>query len=45
VAGHRELITALRRHDVDAVVRHISSEFTDGAARLIARLEEIGLWN
>jgi DNA-binding GntR family transcriptional regulator len=45
VAGHRELIAALRRHDVDAVVRHISSEFTDGAARLIAMLEEIGLWS
>jgi DNA-binding GntR family transcriptional regulator len=45
VAGHRELIEALRRHDVDAVVRLTSGEFTDGARRLISRLEEIGLWS
>jgi DNA-binding GntR family transcriptional regulator len=45
VAGHRELIAALRRRDVDAVVRLTNGEFADGAARLIARLEEIGLWS
>lgn len=45
VAGHRELIRALRRHDVDTVVRLTSGEFSDGAQRLIARLEEIGLWS
>jgi DNA-binding GntR family transcriptional regulator len=45
VARHRELIAALRGHDVDTVVRLTSGEFTDGAARLIARLEEIGLWS
>jgi DNA-binding GntR family transcriptional regulator len=45
VAGHRELITALRRHDVDAAVRRTSGEFTDGSTRLIARLEELGLWS
>ncbi len=45
VANHRKLIGALRRHDVDTVVRLTSGEFTDGAARLIARLEEIGLWS
>jgi DNA-binding GntR family transcriptional regulator len=45
VARHRELIAALRRRDVDTVVRLTSGEFTDGAARLIARLEEIGLWS
>lgn len=45
VAGHRELIAALRRRDVDAVVRLTSGEFTDGAQRLITRLEEIGLWS
>ncbi len=44
VAGHRELIAALRRHDVDTVVRLTGSEFSDGAQRLIARLEETGLW-
>jgi DNA-binding GntR family transcriptional regulator len=45
VAGHRELIEALRRHDVDTVVRLTSGEFTDAAQRLVARLDEIGLWN
>ncbi len=44
VAGHSELIAALRRRDVAAVVALTSDEFTDGARRLTARLEEIGLW-
>ena len=45
VASHRELIAALRRHDVDTVVRLTSGEFTDGAQRLVTRLDEIGLWS
>jgi DNA-binding GntR family transcriptional regulator len=45
VAGHRELIAALRRHDVGTVVRLTGGEFTDGARRLIARLDESGLWS
>jgi DNA-binding GntR family transcriptional regulator len=45
VASHRDLIDALRRRDVDTVVRLTSEQFSDGAHRLIARLEEIGLWN
>ena len=45
VANHRELIAALRRRDVGAVVRLTSSQFTDGAQRLTARLDEIGLWS
>jgi DNA-binding GntR family transcriptional regulator len=45
VASHRELIAALRRRDVDTVVRLTSGQFTDGGERLIARLEEIGLWS
>jgi len=44
VAGHRELIAALRRRDVDSVVRLTNGEFTDAAQRLVARLDEIGLW-
>ena len=40
VAGHREMIAALRRGDVDTVVRLTGGEFTDGAQRLIARLDE-----
>jgi DNA-binding GntR family transcriptional regulator len=45
VAGHRELIAALRRHDVDTVVRLTSGEFSDAAQRLVARLDEIRLWS
>jgi DNA-binding GntR family transcriptional regulator len=45
VASHRELIAALRRRDVDTVVRLTGGQFTDGAQRLIARLDEIGLWS
>jgi len=45
VAGHRELIEALRGHDVDTVVRLTSGEFTDAAQRLATRLDEIGLWS
>jgi DNA-binding GntR family transcriptional regulator len=45
VSGHRELIAALRRRDVDTVVRLTSGEFSDAAQRLVARLDEIGLWS
>jgi DNA-binding GntR family transcriptional regulator len=45
VASHRELIEALRRGDRDTVVRLTRAQFTDGAARLITRLEQIGLWD
>lgn len=45
VAGHRELIEALRRGNRDSVVRLTTAQFTDGAERLIARLEQIGLWD
>jgi DNA-binding GntR family transcriptional regulator len=44
VANHRDLIAALRRHDTDEVVRLTSCQFTDGARRLTARLNELGLW-
>jgi DNA-binding GntR family transcriptional regulator len=44
VANRRELIAALRRHDVDTVVRLTDVQFTDGARRLTARLDELGLW-
>jgi len=45
VTSHHELIAALRRRDVDSVVRLTSGEFSDGAERLMARLDEIGLWS
>ncbi|MGH3642347.1 MAG: GntR family transcriptional regulator [Mycobacterium sp.] len=44
VANRRELIAALRRHDVETVVRLTDVQFTDGAQRLTARLDELGLW-
>ena len=42
VANRRELIAALRRRDVDTVVRLTDVQFTDGARRLTARLDELG---
>jgi DNA-binding GntR family transcriptional regulator len=44
VANHRELIDSLRCHDTESVVRLTMAHFADGARRLTARLEEIGLW-
>jgi DNA-binding GntR family transcriptional regulator len=45
VTSHRELIAALRRRDEDTVVRLTTAQFTDGADRLIERLEKIRLWD
>ena len=42
VANRRQLIAALRRRDVDTVVRLTGDQFTDGARRLTARLDELG---
>jgi DNA-binding GntR family transcriptional regulator len=44
VANHRQLLAALRRRDADAVVGLTGAQFTDGARRLTARLDELGLW-
>ncbi|MCV7420838.1 GntR family transcriptional regulator [Mycobacterium yunnanensis] len=44
VANRHELIAALRRRDVETVVRVTDDQFTDGARRLTARLDELGLW-
>lgn len=44
VANRRKLIEALRRHDVEEVVRLANIQFTDGARRLTRRLDELGLW-
>jgi len=44
VASRRQLIAALRRRDTDEVVRLINTQFDDGARRLTARLDELGLW-
>ena len=45
VASHAELIEALRRRDVEAVLELTRGQFTDGLARLIAWLEQVGLWS
>jgi DNA-binding GntR family transcriptional regulator len=45
VASRRELIAALRRRDADEVVRLTNCQFADGARRLTARLDELGLWS
>ena len=44
VINRRQLIAALRRRDVDTVVRLTDLQFTDGARRLTERLDELGLW-
>ena len=45
VASRRELIAALRRRDADEVIRLTNCQFADGARRLTARLDELGLWS
>lgn len=44
VANHRQLIEALRRREVDEVVRLTRSQFDDGARRLTSLLDGLGLW-
>lgn len=44
VENRRRLIAALRRRDVETAVRVTGDQFTDGARRLTARLNELGLW-
>lgn len=45
VAGHAKLIDALRRRDADSVVVLTKSQFADAASRLIAWLDQAGLWD
>ena len=45
VENHRQLIAALRSRDTAAVVEHTSRQFTDGAHRLIERLDSSGIWD
>ena len=45
VDNHRQLIAALRRRDAAEVVQLTGWQFTDGARRLTARLEETGIWS
>ena len=45
VASHEQLIEALRRGDVSTVVALTEGQFSDGLARLLAYLDQIGLWD
>ena len=45
VANHRELLAALRRRDADEAVRLTGEQFSDGARRLTARLDALGVWD
>lgn len=44
VASHDRLIAALRRRDVHTVVDLTDQQFTDGLDRLLAWLDQAGLW-
>jgi DNA-binding GntR family transcriptional regulator len=45
VDNHRALLAALRSRDADEVVRLTGEQFSDGASRLTARLDELGVWS
>lgn len=45
VHNHRELVAALRDRDVAAAVEHTAWQFSDGANRLTALLEQSGVWD
>lgn len=45
VESHAALIAALGRGDVDTVVELTRGQFTDGLHRLVAWLEQVGLWS
>lgn len=44
VASHDRMIDALRRRDVHTVVDLTDQQFTDGLSRLLAWLDQAGLW-
>lgn len=44
VTSHERLIEALKARDLAAVEAETRIQFTDGAQRLIAHLEKIGMW-
>lgn len=45
VPKHRAMVAALRRRDADLMVRLTEEQFRDGARRLTARLDELGVWD
>ncbi len=44
VSGHRRLIGALRDGDLAGVEKETRLQFSDGARRLIAHLDAVGMW-
>lgn len=44
VDSHERLIKALRDGDLEQVAEHTRIQFTDGARRLLAHLEQAGIW-
>ena len=45
VTSHERLIAALKAEDLASVEEEVRIQFTDGAQRLIAHLEQIGMWD
>ena len=45
VKEHKAMVEALRRGDVSTVVALTEGQFSDGLARLLAYLDQIGLWD
>ncbi len=45
VKNHQQLIGALRRRDIAAVVEHTAWQFIDGARRLTEKLARSGVWS
>lgn len=45
LANHRELIAAMAARDLDAVAACTRRLYTDGANRLLAHLDRIGMWD
>ncbi|MDG3009058.1 GntR family transcriptional regulator [Rhodococcus sp. D2-41] len=45
VDSHERLLEALRGGDLDQVAEHTRIQFTDGAQRLLAHLEQAGIWD
>ena len=45
VSSHDALIAAFEKHDREQVDAQMSLQFSDGAARLLAHLDNIGIWD
>lgn len=45
VSSHDALIEAFEKHDREQVDAQMSLQFSDGAARLLAHLDNIGIWD